>query len=205
MPIRRRRAVNQRRANITTIHRMGTRSTLQRIQRQLNFLKPEKKQIVFSMNQVSIDNAGVDNTLNAIAQGTGQADRVGNSVKFSGYWGRFSIYFPDSPNFFRVIVYSPKNEGDTMFNDSVTVTGVYDMDKYNVYYDKMFSGDGTAGNATRSLTIRKKWKNGKKQQYNGPASGNIVSGRLILYCVSDSGAVSHPYITGSLRLYYVDV
>lgn len=150
----------------------------------------------------------VNSALTIIQQGTDANQRVGNQIHVTGWYGQltFTGSLTDDFNTIRCLIYSPKDP-------SVTLTGIevydnIDLDQFNVYYDKLFTVSKNGGPFTRNLTLRKKFnkgnRQGKKVQYYGSGSTDYASGPMFLYVVSDSLAVSHPIVTGHLRVYYKD-
>lgn len=149
----------------------------------------------------------VDQALNTISGGSGKSARDGNQIFMSGLHGKFVIAGADTTNIIRVILYIPKDHDDTLTADVLEVKDIVNMDKYTVLTD-FYITTSQNGNDAKTFSIRRKFNKGKKRgivtQWQSSTSTDFSKNPLRLYIVSDSGIVSHPALTGYIKLFYKD-
>lgn len=159
-----------------------------------------------------------------ITSGTGEGFRVGHQITLRGVYVNLAIQCASGTesNNFRILVVRPKGQIST-----TTVSGLaqqifsnagssstqwlnpVDTDIYKVYMDRKFwlmpKDISGVGNVTEKFCTRflKFGKKGLNMQWNEADSQPYRD--LMVVCISDSGAVSHPgAIAGFIKLYYKD-
>lgn len=150
---------------------------------------------------------GYDLVLSAVGQGDTQNLRDGNQLFLTGIWSRLWVTLADSTNILRVILYIPKaNVDDTLGAGTVTVRTAIDADKYTILSDRLIFLN--TSRPQRSISVKRKFAKGKRKgmriTFDGPLSTDLAKNPLKLYIVSDSGAVTHPVLDGSIRTYFKD-
>lgn len=172
----------------------------------------ETKHKTFEYNVQSISDSAtgnvVDQALNAIAGGSGKSQRTGNAVFLSGLNGKFVIAGADTTNIVRVVLYIAKDVDDTLTADGVEVYNAIDLDRFTVLSD-FFVTTSSNGSDAKSFTIRRKFNRGKKRgisaHWASSSASDYAKNALRLYIVSDSGVVTHPALTGFIKLFYKDL
>ena len=183
--------------------RRGLYKRVKRLERAQARDKPEKKFTYKTWNATSIpdQSAPISQHLTDIFAGTSQGERVGNKVKVTGMYGHLFVNAADTTNSVRIIVYIPKDP-------SIALAGLSfyqhpDEDNYTILIDK-YVCVSTNGPGCKMVSLRRKYKNGINVQFDGTGSGDRATNPIWIYAVSDSGAVSHPDMSGYLYTYYTD-
>lgn len=141
--------------------------------------------------------------LTQIAQGDGASDRDGNLIKVTGFYARFVCTYSDTTNIIRFRLWMPKSN-NTISATSVDYSDPVDQDTTRDFIDKIVTV-GSGGPTQRTVILKKKFKKPLYFRYYGSAGTNIVTPYLMLSIGSDSGAVSHPTVSGHYRVYWKDV
>lgn len=188
-----------------------TNRRIYRLQRQLNSLKPEKKHLYSNWDAQGVGTPGtapLNVDLIGVATGTGENQRVGNKVKVTGIYADFILRVDptDSSNNFRLLIYIPKEDQQSVLNTAYWVHP--DQDQYTILYDKLVCLSATGGPACRRVKIRlnfaRKGKSGINVQFHGNNATDFGSNAIKLHVVSDSGVAAHPTLSGYIYTYYTD-
>lgn len=167
----------------------------------------ETKFRTISYVQTDVASTGTTGDLCYIAEGSSQNERTGNQIRVTGIHFPYYVQCTDTTNVVRVIFYKPKDP-----NDTLTSTGIYtnlDVDKYIIYHDKVHllslaDNNFSKGSFNKSFKGKKKDKAGLVVQYHGATANAYAKNPIYIYMVSDSGAISHPMLSGNLKLYFKD-
>lgn len=167
-----------------------------------------------SFNGTAIDNStGAQLGFADIAQGSSNDQRNGTEVELRRFTFEGVLTFPDSTNVIRCIVCTTP--------DNVTGPGGYYPAVYTpldtqeagikVWRDFLICGGNPAGPAARRIKLdvpfHKAGRSGMKLKYYDTTGTSHVMGnpgRPWLFFISDSGAVTHPTITGHAKCWYKD-
>lgn len=166
----------------------------------------------------SISQTATLTLLNGISQGDGEGAREGKEITLQGVYIRGSLAGADTTNVSRVMIVIDKQCNGAAFGatdlleaggDPHALFNKQEVKRFIVLYDRTFATSGTGPNNTVfkkyiDLT-RKGKKGGYKTIYNQNVStvAGISTGSLYLFTVSDSGAATHPALTGNIRLKFV--
>ncbi len=160
-------------------------------------------------SSLAIQDAGrtpVSEAVTEIQQGDSAVQRIGNRVKVTGFYGKFTITYADTTNIVRVIMYMPRNPTSTL--STIDTNDLIDFDDFNILYDKSFAVS-SGGPGTKNITISRKWNRGNKSGINvfyaSGSSTDYAKNPIFLYVVSDSAGVPDPTINGNYRLYFKDL
>lgn len=168
----------------------------------------ETKHISFEYNQTTISTAALGSSrlahLTGITQGDGNVNRDGNQVRLSGLFAQMVFTAADTTNIIRVIVARYKGQYTSSPFPSTEVYNIIDLDDLDVVYDRAIT-IGTAGPASKMIKIKLKFRNKNLIQFDTTTSTSVTVNPYYIYFVSDSGAVSHPEMTGQIRVYYKDI
>lgn len=141
--------------------------------------------------------------LTQIAQGDGASDRDGNLIKVTGFYARFVCTYADTTNIIRFRLWMPKAD-NSVSATSVDYSDAIDQDTTRDFIDRIVTV-GSGGPMQKTVILKKKFRKPLYFRYYGSAGTNIVTPYLMLSIGSDSGAVSHPTVTGHYRIYWKDV
>ena len=140
-----------------------------------------------------------------IAQGTGQQQRIGNSVMCTGAHIRLGFKPGSLDELMRVIIYSPKDVSQTLTSTSVET--LVDLDQFNILYDRVWAmgSTGQGGvSSTINLSFTRGGRKGRKLGWSGSGATTYTQGPLFMYIVSTKNGATYPTFTGSHRLFYKD-
>lgn len=157
--------------------------------------------------------------LNNMAQGSDINQRVGRKVDMVSVSCNLQWLQSDASNRLRLLlVYDKMNSGSTpAFSDVMVTQGgssnifshpnVANLERFVILYDQLRSvqAPGTAY-PTTPQEWNVKWSRslkGKETVFNSSGT-NFEKGGLYLMAISDSAAVAHPSIYGTLRVKYFD-
>lgn len=167
----------------------------------------ETKQRDIELNSVAIPDqalGGITYELPYLTQGDGQNGRTGNLINVTGIYSMFHFRAADTTNAIRIILYIPKCPTDEV---AVDYYELIDQDKYTVLYDRLISLS-TQGPTSKTVSLRRSFKRGGKKgiavHYSSGTANAYTKNAIKLYFVSDSGAVTHPDVSGFLRMYFKD-
>lgn len=167
----------------------------------------ETKQRDIELSSVAIPDSGIGGVtynLPYLTQGDGQNSRTGNLIHVTGLYSMLHFKAADTTNAVRVVLYIPKCPTDEI---AVSYSGLIDQDKYTVLYDNILSLS-TQGPACKTIRLLRSFKkNGRKGiavQYSSGTANAYTKNAINLYFVSDSGAVTHPDVSGFIRMYFKD-
>lgn len=150
---------------------------------------------------------GVDSNLSGIATGDSQITRTGNQIYVTGINARLWVQNADSTNTVRFIMYIPKDASEDLGTNTYTINTVPDLDHYTILMDKTYHVD-TYNPIKNVYGINRKFNKGARKgirvTFNGTGATNLAKNPIRFYVVSDSGAVSDPTISGTIRLYFKD-
>lgn len=150
----------------------------------------------------------LDDHVTALAQGTGQNQRVGNRVNITSL--KYDLFFTgaDATNSIRVIFYIPKDPSVLMGTPAgIPFNKAPDMDNFNILRDMLVSTSSSGQNCVRRqgwLRFNRGNRSGHKERYDGALVSNRVQGHIYVYMVSDSLAVSDPQCNGYIRTFFTD-
>lgn len=148
--------------------------------------------------------APIDVNLSGIAQGDDQGTRSGRALRITSIKGDFFITGADATNSIRVILYKPKNNGDSLSGDALQFNQVVDTDKYVVFRDLNIT-TSAAGNDNRRVKFWKSWGGaGLEVKYDGITVNDCVQNLVRLYMVSDSLAIADPGLNGGVTVFFRD-
>lgn len=166
----------------------------------------------------SIDNSGSAIGLtNSLTQGTGNGNRIGDSVRLKSLRFDYIAAAGDATNVLRMIIVTPRKKdigssfGAIIQNVLYGTRAVYkpiDTDLYTVLYDKMtyaqLLASGTTPTYSSTPMYFKGYINLRDVEINYDTSGN-PNRDVFVILISDSVAISHPgLIQGYMRLKYYD-
>ena len=171
--------------------------------------RQETKSRVLSYDAVDINDvaaAPIQTGISAVAQGISQNQRIGNSIRLTGFYSKFVVASADSSNIIRFILYFPRNPADTLAGTDIHT--LIDQDKFNVIYDRYHVVGTSGGPGVKGFTIARNFHRGVRKgievKFHGVNNTDYASAPLRMYIVSDSAAVPHPKLSGNLRLYFKD-
>lgn len=170
--------------------------------------RQETKYYQSSWNAATIADQGIGGRFNALlplVQGDDFDQRIGNTVLCTGLFGKLYFSAADTTNVVRCIIYIAHDISDTL--STLTVHGLPDPNRFAIIYDKMIVLN-SSGADVKALTIAKKFNRGRKKgiqvQFDADTATDHTKNDIQIMFVSDSGVVSHPTVSGTLRTYYKD-
>lgn len=142
-----------------------------------------------------------------IDQGDSQRSRHGNQITITKFTFNGFLTLGDAYNVVRAVLFIPRNTSSSLVTDGLEVDDAIDLDKYTVLHDKLYFI--TAGRNVVPINITKIFNKGNrrglKMIYKGATgSSDIEKNKMSLYLVSDSGAISHPQLSGVARTFFKD-
>jgi len=156
--------------------------------------------------------------LTAIPQGMDQGSRIADQIRILGFKINWQVYCADTTNVLRTIfwTYKPNSanfapSGNVVMNYGSSGVSVQpdsqlnwqNRKDYKIHYDKEYNLSLNAN--PMEITQMRVNIPEKYQKVDFISSGATTGlGHLCLTTVSDSAAASHPYITGTIRLFYQD-
>lgn len=167
---------------------------------------------------LNVSDAGSINTMNYPLLGTGDGQRIGDTIQLKSVSIRFSwACTSDVYNVCRLVVIQWNERSDiaqpTMNSifDAPGANGVYSdfnpntRQQFKVLYDKIFTGTpATTSNIHyRKITLTKMLKKIVLIDPN-TAVNNIIKGEIYGLVVSDSSVATHPFFFWKFRLNYTD-
>lgn len=204
---------------MSTIPRSPSLSALQK--RQINRMIQMKEEI--KIKDINFVAAGISTTattlvLSAIPQGVDQGSRISNQIRVIGFKINWQVYCADTTNVVRTIFWTYKSNsqnfaptGNLVMNYGSSGVSVQPDSQYNwqnrkdykIHYDKEYDLSINA-NPMEITQVRVNIPQKYQQVDFITDSGTTGLNHLCLTTVSDSAAASHPYITGTVRLFYQD-
>lgn len=175
----------------------------------------EQKYMDHTLAAQSVSSTATVNTLNAIAQGTDNTNRVGRKIRVKSLYVRGNIIAGDATNNVMIwIGWDTQTNGSQALATQIfqsQATDLGPLSPLNLNYGnrfitikhKNFTVD-TSGNASRTFKWYKKLNT--VCTYGGTAAdtASIYTNALVLVVVSDSIAVSHPSISFYCRIRFTD-
>lgn len=172
----------------------------------------EYKYNTYYFGPSSIPNNGVVYNMISIAQGMGDTQRIGDTIKLKTITFKYSVTNADTYNITRLIIFQwkmnnsyPPTFTNVLNGTSPTVYSQYNVDNrqnFQVLYDRSHTTD--ADDPIKIVRGRINCKYAKKELtfYAGSAS----NGNQLIYAlaISDSSASSHPLIEGEFNFWYTD-
>lgn len=158
--------------------------------------------------------------LNAMPQGIGDTNRIGDKVQITSVWLKYCIDIGDnslrSGNTIRVLLFWDKQNNVPLTADVLSLVGtvevidahyIYDnIHAFQILYDKKFDCIQNSDQQIHSINRRIRMKNKYTQFFGGTT--NIVTGSLKLMLISNVDTLSpnsdKPNIIGSVRVFYND-
>jgi len=161
---------------------------------------------------VAVSSTPTITCLNLLAQGNNASNRIGNQVRIMRIECRVVSVVGDATQVMRfVLVWDKQPNGALALEaDLFSVAGqpisLRNNDKikrFDFLYDKQFSLDT---NDSVKVLLDVNTRVNRISYYNGTTGliSNITTGALLLYQISDSGAVPHPTQGVALRVYFLD-
>lgn len=158
-----------------------------------------------------------------VANGTGEGQRIGNSIILKGAYVNFALQPGDNTNYMRILLVTPKKAADLsstsafvqqlLSNTASSGTqwlAPVDTDVFKVYFDKRFWAkfspvDGsTATSVPQARFIRKFVKFNKKIRWQLSAPV-LPTNDVFLVAISDSAIGADPgAVAGSVKIWYQD-
>lgn len=161
-------------------------------------------------NTELINTAPLNDSLYAIAGGSGRNNRVGESVYYRSFGGRLVVargagVAAGTIQRVRIIVYHPYQNDDLLTGNN-TVSYV-EPERYNVFLDKLIVL--TEDNPVRVVKLGYKFwnkhKKGMKMHWTSAAAADISRGQLICNIVSDQAAgATNPSVDGRINAFFKD-
>lgn len=147
-----------------------------------------------------------DVNLTNINEGTSQINRTGNQIRLTGFYSKFTYAASDDTNRMRVVLYIPRQADDVLSTPSID--SLIDLDKYTILFDETINlVNGTSKDMVQKVMKKKFNKNDSKgilSIFSGRNGTDNSKNALKIHWISDSEAVSHPTVSGSMRLYFKD-
>lgn len=178
------------------------------IQRVINDnLETKVKSYTYSLNPVGSQTLlPFDVNLTDIGEGTSQITRIGNQIRITGFYSKFTYAAADDTNRMRVVLYIPR-QADTVLETS-SIDSLIDLDRFTILFDETINlVNGTSKDLVQKVMKKKFNKNDSKgilSIYSGQRGTDNQKNALKIHWISDSQAVSHPTVSGSMRIYYKD-
>lgn len=161
----------------------------------------------------SPDNVGtVHDMIPAISQGTGDSNRIGDTILIKGIYMRYALTVADNTNYVRMIAFQWK--GNSVPTITSVLSGVaptflshYNKDTeglYTILFDKthtLILGDYRPCSVHYKKVFLKYCR--KKLQYVS-GTNTQVNDTINVLCISDSTTSTHPLIEFNIRWYYQD-
>jgi len=143
-------------------------------------------------------------SINLLAAGVEQDDRIGNMVQMSGVFVRLihESRIDTANQFIRVALSTPRDPNSSSRPISDMTTPI-DPDLHKIWYDKVHNSAFQPGGGNGIVTIRKKFKPYMKVMFNDDTLTSIAQGNVQLTFISkvDLGVLAS-YTT---RVYYKDM
>lgn len=135
-------------------------------------------------------------------QGTGLQGRIGRQIKIKSIDIKAVFNGVDATQVFRLVLASCNGTTTTPFNTTFAATTINAVIRYNTmrnllkrkFLDKFITMDVTHETAIKQFRYYKRFKKPIVMTWGDDADA-YPNQRLILMCVSDSGSVSHPYVS----------
>lgn len=189
-----------------TRKRKGEYLTKNQVQRMIQG-NQETKRLDVAWNGVSIPSGGIGAyTINLInlSQGPGEQQRVGDQIFITGMYGRFQITGADATNIARVLIYIPRDTDDVL--SSIETYQDPDPSLYTVLYDRTVTLTAN-GEFVKQITCKLNFRRGNRRGIRVKYAGATTTptwNNIKMVATSDSGAVTHPTLSGHLNLYMKD-
>lgn len=154
----------------------------------------------------TISDVGVNYDMSSIGGGTKQNERVGNSYIMTSFRLKGGIFGADSSNLVRIIIYVPK-DATHLIPTSTQPFDPIDLDRYTVLSDRLITTADVGPGCklyNKVCLFNRGRRRGMRVQFTDNLASSVVKNRLLVYCVSDSAAVSHPQFKGWWRFYFKD-
>lgn len=169
----------------------------------------------------AISNTPTLTHLTAIPQGDDNVNlstkRQGNEIMIRSLQVRGDVSVADSTNLVRIIIFRWLGKSTPLASSILDVTTattdyykahyVLDssssfLENYRILYDRTIA---LAVDSKDSATVKfiKKWKQGLKVEYYNIAGSNFSTGTIWMLAVSDSAAVTHPYLDFNTRVKFM--
>ena len=150
--------------------------------------------------------APFDVNLTEINEGTSQINRTGNQIRLTGFYSKFTYIAADDTNRIRVVLYIPRQASAVL--ETTDIDSLIDLDKFTILFDETINLiSGTSKDLIQKVMKKKFNKNDSKgilSIYSGRNGTDNSKNALKIHWISDSQAVSHPTVSGAMRLYYKD-
>lgn len=179
---------------------------------------------VVSFASISYGSSGAVAALCAgIANGTGEGQRIGGSIKLKGIQVNFAMTPGDNTNFVRMLIVRPKGNwtvstqagflqqllGNTASSGTQYLAPV-DKQNFHCYFDKrlFFRYAPVDGNSATSIALSKfvnKFVRINREISWDIANATVPLEEVFLVAISDSAAVANPgSVAGYVKLWYTD-
>lgn len=148
--------------------------------------------------------------LTGISQGASVNNRIGNEIRAVGVEIFLTFITADTSNLGRVLVVRDRQPNKAAFGQTDLFVNATDAqswfnedyrDRFEVIYDKICDV-GTPG--PESFTFREYVPLKGTVYYTGSSNSiaNVMSNAFFMVYLSDSGAVTHPTLTGNVRFWF---
>ena len=191
-------------------------SVITRIANRQIAKKAETKYRGFNINDAPTT-SGIFTLINSIANGTGDSDRVGDSIYMKSVIFNFYTSIGDSLNTVRAIIFQWLDDSVPTLPDVLqsgiatdAIVSLYNHDnlfgkKMNILYDKNYTMVSGANNERQVDSGMLTKLAPRKVHYPGSGSAIPDNNRLYLLTLSDSAAVPNPGLNGFIRVRYNDM
>jgi len=139
-----------------------------------------------------------------IARGNGAGQRDGNTVQVSGYYISLHVNALSSSaaQFFRIIIYSPKDASDTTLPGTDT-TNIPDPRRFIIWHDKTIVTSNVPGGGTGVLQLKKRFKPYMLTEWDDSTSTNWTKNTIIVQFIASADNTIH--LKYSMKTYFRDV
>lgn len=200
------------------------RQQVKSLQKVVKRLAPEKKMVDVSLAQANIPNTGAVTHITAVGAGTGQNQRVGNTINVTDITCRGFLTGGtdvDIVSFMRfAIVVDKEQVADTqptaanIFTSQQAVQAFPNLDNLerfrvlwmsSVYDMRMVSLDtDSTVPPTRSSVVQGSWKGNIKVSFNGTASTDMDKNNIYFVILKELGTETADF-SGTARIAFTDV
>lgn len=179
----------------------------------------EKKDFLAGLAVEAIGNVAVISSCANVPLGDGDGQRIGSDITVTGVHFKCDITMTDATNIFRVIVFKWKENDQFSVPTAAQILvpgpsgGIEPLSYYNrnttqtyeILWDKTIIGStgATGGPPVRFFFERYMHPRAYKSKFYTSA-GITGTNKIYRLCISDSAAVTHPFITWNSQLIYSD-
>lgn len=185
------------------------------LKRQMQKFKPQVKQHCREESSLTVSSTGLTRDLTLISQGDGQNNRDGDQTTGKSLVVRFSMTQADSVNVMRLILVRYKGDGSSITTADLPISTAVNLEPlacwdenkkakmHTILHDRIYTlssdgGDVLTGQINVNLA-------GARTNWDNSVSATVPEdGGIMLYCVSDSAAATHPQLNFVSNYSYYD-